>query len=198
MRKYSAIIIGMLGTYLFMFTGCTSSNQPSSTALSLMPLAVGNQWVYRVTSLDTNGVVTGVENDTIRVLKDTTFGGQTCYVLSSLNTDRSPGYFQSRSDGIWAPSGNSYAMQKWFSYPAKVGDTTMIYSHDPVVVRNVDTLVAGPGGAWRCCVYNLDNVFIEYYAPGVGLCREEFWYESLPSIRNYNYERRELLSYSLK
>ena len=65
----------------------------------LLPLAVGNRWIVRVTT-ETPGTPTKVETDTARVTHRVTFNGSDWYSIES-RTGLVSGAFQNRADGVW-------------------------------------------------------------------------------------------------
>src|SRR5688572_3217045 len=97
--------------------GCDSTSGPSTTSV-LVPLAIGNTWIYEVTGVDSTGVVYDT-SEYVRTLTDTmTIDGELYYRI-----DNWIAFATNRPDGHWILIADPPA-RRYAKYPAFVGEVT--------------------------------------------------------------------------
>lgn len=150
--------------------GCSSTTGPADPAGVILPLKVGNMWIFNATEYAADTVRRKLI-DTLDVRSDTVIGGETRYLFNSQN-----GYLN-RSDGAYAwglSQGGEPILQ--FKYPTRAGDS--VYYGDAtysIMIRVVSTseLVTVPAGHFVCHHYFLTASFGQYdvhyfIAPNIG------------------------------
>jgi hypothetical protein len=145
----------------------------------IMPLTIGNMWVYEVSGLDTiDNTMKPVRIDTFEVRRDTIIDGERWFVVKDMTPPG--GRVINREDGFWQCRRNQEPFL-FLKYPASPGDE---YSWDvrDITVENrviaADTEVTVPAGTFACYRYtqltDLQNIIVDYYfAPGAGGIRLE-------------------------
>jgi len=165
-------------------SGCQGILGPKSDGNSnqLLPLHVGNQWVYSVTVFDSSGNQTSSYLDTAVVKIDTTIAGLTWYLVPTLpGIDTEPGlyltYYANENDGLWErlSSHDTVFQVFFFKYPANEGESWETHPRDSSCVRAADCQLSVPYGSLHCIKYQMgiefsryDSVFA-YFKPGLGL-----------------------------
>lgn len=160
----------------------TDTNQeapPPLAGVDLMPLEIGNIWVYELSTIDTTtGELTVNKIDTFRVENDTAIGGETFYKISGMGPRGT--LATNREDGFWinGPMGNPLMLAK---FPGVEGDDFSM-TVGPQLIQN--TLVKTglkievPAGEFYCYQYSqilgsIRRTTYNYFAPGVGLVKME-------------------------
>lgn len=174
-------------------TACNKDNNPVSPgpANELLPLAVGNRWVYSDTVLDSNGTTISTSTDTMLVLRDTVLQNQTWFTTTS-------GIYRDSSNGLWIWSGGP---QLVFKYPASAGDS---FSTPNAVVTVVSTNehIDVPYGGLLCYHYRarypaFGNLELnDFVTPGIGFVSLEGG-TGVYGGKYYVYVRRTLRSFTL-
>jgi hypothetical protein len=186
--------------------GCTdeaANPSPPTTQQVLMPLAVGNEWVYAHSrylegKLDSTLIwpihIHRVKTDSLGrkcyspLEKDTTIGNS-MFSMWWTNTERGLEYFgEPIGLFIWR-----YPVPSGFSYPL---DTKLMYYN--MVVSCIDTLITVPAGTFSCYRYDYHNdkheyFASDYYSPGVGRI-----YAYIMSFDSVMTMKDELIEYHLK
>lgn len=109
----------------------TPAPSTPGTVAGLVPLSVGNTWVFegvRTRYDETNGSVTRVDTlaapDTLRVTGTETIGGETWYRLQSrngvLNTIQG-GLYANRADGVYRRASADDPALRLYAYPVEAG-----------------------------------------------------------------------------
>ncbi len=145
----------------------------------IMPLEVGNMWVYSVYGLDTaQNELRPILVDTLTVVSDSVINRERWFYMGGLQ--RTEGWVSNRKDGFWfaLPGGQPFLFAK---YPAQPGDTFSSLigkstAHTTVAGTGVE--VKSPAGTYYCYKYvqkipPLDATTNYYFAPGVGLVKME-------------------------
>ncbi|MCP4566974.1 MAG: Ig-like domain-containing protein [FCB group bacterium] len=143
----------------------------------LMPLAIGNQWVYRVDSRDSLYYNVEISYDTVLIKDSVLRDDEYWYYVDG------GGYFQNKDDGLWNIINGME--QLFLKHPAVVGDE---YGFSPypqyswlgtrMTLISKDTLVEVPAGTFSCylyvCeVYDVYTMYDSYfYAPGIGMVKK--------------------------
>jgi hypothetical protein len=192
--------------------GCDSSSGPSTISV-LVPLAIGNTWVYVETDFDSTGALVKT-SEYIREITDTTIiEGELYY---RFNTSA---FATNRHDGYWVTSGFSPAW-RYVKYPALVGEITdrdtlrtAIIGPDPnervfseTILISTVTSVSVPAGTF--IAYQYESIYVLesndkpiikdvlYMTPGVGEIKSEH-YNYLEDGTAWLTDRSELKSYTL-
>jgi hypothetical protein len=132
---------------LFSFSGCSSSSEPCTpikTSGPIIPLAIGNEWIYRVTQYqDESGIIGFVHYDTMRVIRDSLIGGEKWYLMTD-------GWSTNRSDGLWGlyyvTPDSTIPVLLW-KYPAKSGEVIRKLD-DSIMVVSIDSAISIPYGCF--------------------------------------------------
>jgi hypothetical protein len=184
---------------------------PKTTSVGFIPLAVGNQWIWRYTYYDTAGHALYTHYDTLTILSDTSIANEKWYLAPwlaefSFGTNRSSGFW------VWGQArtiqvGSQPAM--WYKYPCSIGDryylgVSVADTSYPIAVLDTSAQVVVPLGTFRCYKYLFGNpspgteryLGIVYISPGEG----EILRENLGFIYSgqYVFSRSELVFRVLK
>jgi hypothetical protein len=92
MAKYVLLLIAAM----LLLGGCSEdSTGPSSNGV-IMPLAVGNEWVYKVTQYGGNSSIDTTYFDTLRIRQSAFYNGDSVYSFNSsaAGTNRPDGYYK--------------------------------------------------------------------------------------------------------
>lgn len=140
----------------------------------IMPLAIGNRWIYEVSQFDSvAGEFIPARVDTFEVTGDTLIEDKVWYIVSNMIPDG--GRIINLEGGLWQyrPGTETFLFLKFpvnegAEYPTKIG---------PSMVKNrvtgVDLRLTVPAGMFTCYKYSQfirpPGVTIDYYfQPGVG------------------------------
>jgi hypothetical protein len=169
---------------------------------ALMPMAIGNKWVYDFKVYDDNGMVIGTEpNDTVEVFKKGTLAG-----YFSIEEDDSEQWFSSATEikgHVLYGSEPDWKLLK----SAKIDTFSTVTDSDGYKYVRIaypdqlqvltfnncfknEVLTQDPGGF----LFGKD---VYYISPGVGIVRQEFYYSDFNGGWILDY-REDLLSYTLK
>lgn len=190
---------------LLLIAACDTTGIPSEdvTGESLIPLRIGNEWIWRTTEQSfVDGWPDSVYFDTTRVVSDVVLEDERWYTLRTsdgdvLATNRPSGYWESGPGGIGA--------HLVFQHPAEVGDTfPAISAFDSSFVRvmSLDTTITVPAGMFQAVHYaqitttnGLSFTCDFFVAPGVGLVKTELpWIDMTGEI--VRVDRQELIELS--
>lgn len=176
----------LLQIILFLaFFGCKTSEPPTSCAPILstgqiLPLAVGNKWLYRYDVFDEKGRLKGPgQLDTFIVTQDTIVDGEKWFMLNDV-------FSTNKKDGLWDIGfikKDSIVLDREYKYPGQKGDT-VIQSPDSSFTRvivSIDTVISTPFGCFHAYEYLEFDLNVEvhrFLAPGIGLLRSEGWLKS--------------------
>ena len=208
-------------TALLLLGGCSEdSTGPSSNGV-IMPLAVGNEWVYKVSFYNSDGTVNNTFFDTLRIYDKLYDGQDTIYAFTNNDRYNSNDVGANRADGYYTLSPGPLKIQaKYPTYSGEVFriDTLRGSTLDPGTIvmtyscELTNTTIGIPAGSYMCTKYrihsvgtyqedstkpieNFENLSECWYAPGIGEVKNLFysWDDSL--LLAY---KRELVSYHLK
>ena len=188
-KKYLHIALLILPIY-----GCSSTTNepcvPMKTTGLIIPLALGNQWIYRVTGFDDRGnVYPNPTLDTFTLSKDTIIKGEQWFFYDGGDI------VINRSDGLYTNNGDSLPLL-FYKYPANTGDTNFFPHGNSISVVSNDTIVSVPYGCFSTYQYTHEPFYAApldiFIAPGVGEVRTEYW--TGISSKPYKYRQRELVS----
>jgi len=182
-------------------TGCSASdpndkeNQGrTSSSKDLIPLDLGNRWVYLKTTKDDNGTVIGHSEAQSRVVGVHHFSDEEWYCLDEFGfgvwtKNATEGHLE--ADVTFDKGTSLLAVDKtdlFFKYPAKVGDSWKLNTGEPdglesrdeqtIKVAKVDHPTIVPAGEFSCVVYELVEFGAAstrfYVAPGTGIVKFEY------------------------
>ncbi|HEY6907393.1 MAG TPA: hypothetical protein VI230_07975 [Ignavibacteriaceae bacterium] len=172
--------------YCFILNGCKNESNvivPPIVTTEIVPLKVGNSWLYQTTVYDTMGNIVSSTFDSFSVVSDTLINGQYYFTLST-------GVIRWNDvSGFWMLAAPDSLLL--YKYPAEVGDT---YGTLKVICK--DSLIVILKGTFKCYGYS-GTVAIDYVSPGIGLIKEE-WFKNKISGAKYLYQKQELLDYQIK
>jgi len=196
--RYKSLIYLSLFIVLFLLEACDKNNvsnpvAPPDPSNSIFPLRVGNRWTVQTTNYDTTGAVVYTQEDSIRILRDTTIQNERWYVGYGILTNRVDGLYD------YQPGSSSPASLK-FKYPVSAPFSYLYRGVTAKVLSTTDT-VSVQAGTFICHLYRtgIDSVsyFDDYYSTGVGLIKRES-FNPLAAGGVYKYLEYELKAYQLQ
>jgi hypothetical protein len=208
------------------FAGCKNFSTDSISEIQqIMPLAVGNEWIYGDKNFDSIGHITFLYNDTLKIRSVVNDHGQILYYDQL-------GFFGShafilKANGLWSfVTGELSPNLELFEIPYPIKKDTLIvldttlkqgivdsngnYTSDEVIetiiLKNENVLINVPAGSFFCYQYQIDQTVIStknvvgrhdvYYALNLGKVYEEYFYSN-PLIPLRRSYIRSLKSYHL-
>ncbi len=199
-RSLACMAFAVIAT--MMLAGCGESS-PSGTdttpdgADRLLPLALGNRWIYETTIYDSTGKAT-LKADTTLVAGDTTIQGERWFFF---NDDRATPTV-SRTDGVYYWDTRNNASRLYVRYPGAVGESYERGSQRYTIVAT-NTTVTVPAGVFTCYQIRLTDQNIPgldatlSIAPGTGTIKIEA-INTRPDGTRLGSARMELKAYTLK
>lgn len=186
--KQSLLILALLPLLI----GCTDE-LPTVDGRDgiIMPLAVGNQWVGKLTTYNTTGDPVALRLDTIQIVSFDVAGNPTPDG-TKLFTDQDGYQFWYTGEGLWANNTTCFGMGLSAKYPALAPDTFATVRTQALLgtgtaptdvtsawqVVSIDTAVTVPAGTFHCYYYRrvafepqggrLQTVASAFYAPQIG------------------------------
>jgi hypothetical protein len=202
-------IFSLVITAIIVFAGCNQSNSPVNTTQSdvLIPLKVGNIWIYQGNFVDT---LKSNLLDTIYVKQDTVINGEIwfyCYNVGilTLMTNRNDGVYFMRTD-----TNNNLIIKMCYKYPANIGDEwtfdinapstkiTLLSKNDTTTIKGSKFICYKYQWDFNASIPNLNyNTVLEWLCPGKGLIKQEYYFKNNSGKMLLVYST-ELLSYELK
>ena len=208
---YRSVPLFLLLPLLLLTGGCDLFSPSPERQQSLLPLAVGNEWVFRSTTTYTTGSPPASRLDTIRVVSDTTVGSETWYHLT--DTGQKTSYYVTlRVDGVWKDLASPRLL---YRYPATAGQTYAFSPDESIQVVRTDASISVPAGTFSAFHYRFlreridlngqvyENTYpCDYYlAPGIGwvsMTTRYIWLRSGDKLELAAVEERELLRVHLE
>lgn len=141
----------------------------------LMPMKIGNLWVYKTAKIDRYGTVERTDYMSLAVLADTVFSGQSYALIEG-------GFpLTNKEDGIYSvkKDSSSYSPALFFKYPAKLNDSYQSFTNDSITVMALDETVITPAGKFKCIKYlsrsssMFDEATAFYLCPSTGIIKIE-------------------------
>ena len=178
----------------------------------IMPLAIGNIWVYNNTEFDSLGNILIQDFDTTLITYADTWDGDTIYKVLIRNKPGMAGQlaFHNRSNGLWMGSAGEATTFSYFlliPYPTTLNTHDLLYTNSLV---NDDTLITTPAGTFHSLKYEAlvgpqgsygSGHDISFYSVGKGLIYSEEYRKYYPAYSNDTSEfltKKEILqSYKL-
>ena len=205
--KKSALCFAFIAIAI-LISNCSDSTEPGNAAAELIPLKVGNSWNYKLTSYDSSGSISYIENQNSTIIKDTSISNYTWYAYNDAPNGI---WFTNKSDGYWAfIKANTGSIVKdtsmiVFRYPTQVGD---IYPGDympmEVIAINEEIIVGARVfqtihiiSTYTDTTHYLLDSFEWFIAPQVGIIKT-MQIGRKPSGDKFIVFKRELESYKLK
>ena len=170
---------------------------PSTKIEGILPLAVGNTWVYQI-------VAGWTEIDTMKVVRDSLIGDERWYAIRHRLTTWDE-FYTNRNDGLYLLSPYQTSpptAYRYYKYPSSVGDSSVINGGIVVkLVSNSDTVKVN-GQQFICYTYlqyvlygsqrDTTGYLLDYMSPKVGIIKKDYY-----SSSNKIYNSYILLSYKL-
>ncbi|MES2766499.1 MAG: hypothetical protein V4642_11550 [Bacteroidota bacterium] len=169
-----------------------STEPDSAKSEGIIPLKVGNQWIFKRYEIDSTGNQIAEYRDTMKITGTKMFGSEVWYktYISAGSGYITAEVFQlNRADGLW---NRDYIEEPNLSikFPAKVGDT--FFSGEPddpqdtmyhrkMHVISTDTMITTPAGTFKCYAYayyyNNSQILAQtlFYSPAIGYIKEELY-----------------------
>ncbi len=146
------------------FASCSKDDTPTNGPPNndvLLPLKIGNQWIMRITFIDSTHL--SPVYDTMTVTKDTLIENERWYYL-----DRFGSYWTNKSDGVWSRN-NKDSELNW-KYPATAGEKYSIGVDNTVQVFYQNVSV--PAGNYWCYEYKYLRLdFSWFLSPNLGFVK---------------------------
>jgi hypothetical protein len=138
----------------------------------LIPLKVGNLWIYKTEQLDKDGSPVVINYSYMSVLADSTIDG---IKYSIRNGNNRGDLCTNTNDGfnIYL-RGQSPVLD--LKYPVKLNETFMRRNHDTTYVTSLDEKIEVPAGNFTCIKYetfNNGSKLIYHVCPNVGIIKIE-------------------------
>ena len=187
-------MIVMLFVLCLVDLSCTLDRNPltpeARDASVIMPLEIGDRWIFDVTDFDSTCSVLKRFVDTLVIVGDKVINGQRWYVTNEGCIVRNS------PEGLWSAllvDGEISNLTLAAKYPGSTGER-WYYGYATIV--SADMVLKVPYGEFHCYKYedtmNLeDTPSVSYLAPGVGILRAEY-YRVTSDGRSYMYEVAEL------
>lgn len=198
LRCWPCALVGLLLAIVGVsITGCSASdpndkgNQgQTSTSQDLIPLDLGNRWVYLKTTKDEKGTVIDHSEAQSRVVGVHRFGGETWYCVDEFGLGiwtRNSADGQLKADVSFDAS-KLFSVNRtelYFKYPANVGDSWKLNTGEPdglepqdeqtIKVVKVDHPTKVRAGEFSCVVYEHVEYGTRFYmASGTGIVKYEY------------------------
>ena len=178
MRKTHILLIAILA---FGLTYCsdddtnpTDAPVTESSENAILPLEVGNYWVFETVTMEQDSTTT--QMDTMKVVNVSLIGGDPWYRVEDFGTLRNFG----KSTAIYAKNTESII----FPYTAAVGDTMNPMTESGILegeVLSTELAVSVPAGDYFCYVYKfIEHTGAEYtfyLSHRIGFIRMEYRHE---------------------
>jgi len=184
-RSKHIIILSFLVAILFATMNCNKSNPVANNYASgeIIPLKVGNTWVWQISNYDTSGAISSTTFDSVWVSQDTIVDGQKFFLLweqykqsdGTISQLASSFFARNLSSGFSRRDGSQETVI--YNYPYKNGDSTVIGSNVSITLTS--------GTTYICIVYQtpagsyfangrLQTLFEKsYICPNIGIVKKE-------------------------
>jgi hypothetical protein len=204
MRPFATALILFVS---ILSSGCKNETNPilsQGETGDILPLHVGNTWEYAYTNFDATGAGHLAASQTRSVIRDTTISGALWFMVSDGPEIR---VLQNRSDGLWWFISGGEAML--YKYPAAPGDSfRAMWNTNYTKVTSVGVSVSSAQGIFSCIEYEYDispsivavggGHVREFYCPGVGLVKSEYFTSASSSPVRHRAQNIDLTSCNLK
>lgn len=191
------IVAPMMALFLHFCTDVTSTMPIQQTPV-IMPLAIGNYWIYKFGDVDSSGAWINSTFDTLTIIKDTIVDNERWFIRNETNPSNKFAfnmYLINRTSGLLMRNYIMGDSKHLITFPAQKGNISIISTADTgrsvafcVKVIDLDVPVNVPKGAFLCYKYaeglgnNWDSTAFSpiidvcnYYAVGVGKAKSEYY-----------------------
>ena len=211
MYKYFAICLATV----FLASCDSATTGPSTQQGAIMPLAVGNTWVYKVSILNNDGSTGSSYFDTVKIINSMIYNGDSIFAFNHGTAGKL------NDEGYSIAIFGSDNFQLFAKYPTATGE---IFRRDTLTFEDMDSLgniifdtslitffckenpssISVPAGSYSAVQYQYDVTSLHadfqdrevyYYAPGIG---EVYSYSYSWSNGLVPFYKRELVSVDLK
>ncbi|GEM_PF-1524189 len=181
----------------------------SNNSDGMVPLKVGNEWIYRYFMYDTSGNEIATFLDTVAVERDTIIGNERWYRVPRLKPADADffDFYTNRIDGLWVlqrvigPNSDTAFSYLTFKYPTQPGDSWGNFVGDSTRTSSIAEIIITPSGTDTCIkyedhfqLYPTDSIIFWYYfKPGKGWVMFEI-YSTTGSGRQYLLNRLILIN----
>ncbi|MBC8044727.1 MAG: hypothetical protein IAF08_14920 [Rhizobacter sp.] len=148
----------------------TGTSVDTASSSQIIPLEIGNQWIYKNVYYDSLGAITFDALDTVTIIKDTTISGEKWFRLQG-----SVGYSFDvihRADGYYYYGDGGAILQ--YKYPANLNERYQTYVATPtdtMVVASFNSVTTVQAGTYTCYQYNR-------FVPSRPTVRQTTWIEA--------------------
>lgn len=183
MSRNGSTLIGvvlLLMTLVAFIPGCNKSNPVSSdvSAVSVIPLTIGNRWNYDGVDYDTTGQVAERYTEVRNVQSDSVIFGRHMYLYGTWSTNTDSGLIVGGgfSYVTYPPPPHDTIPSWWllYQYPTNRGASYSSFG-GTMIVGSIDTQVVVPAGSFHCIDYKWysqgELVGEDYICPGIGRIR---------------------------
>jgi hypothetical protein len=162
----------------------------------IMPMKIGNEWVYKETAFDSVGQPIAIDYDTVRIARDSSLLGEMWFLDNH-------GILQTnRQDGRWVFAGTPYMTEK---YPARLNDSYVVQDSLSGILARVsgaNISVVVPAGAYEAYGYRWSRLTTAnavadfFFVPNIGMVKAATYSRS--STVTYISSERELMSVTIR
>lgn len=184
----------------------TSISPEDAGTDALIPLAVGNEWIWQTVERSTHRgeVKEAVRFDTVRVVSDTSLLGESWFRLREKNGEY---LAANRPSGFWhrtlSEAGNGDPLLV-YKYPAGIGEQFPRPSwpdSSVIQVMSLDTTITVPAGTFKAVhyaqIWNDKPITCDFFvAPGAGLIKKVLPWIEMGSGEIVRVDTQELISFT--
>lgn len=161
--------------------GCSDAPSGPSAAGQIIPLEVGNYWIYSYRKFDSAGGISYSMEWTEAVDSDTVIDGERLYSIRDIVSMfiGFKQYYVNRSDGVYCYSPGSEPLSLYIKYPVQQNEL-IVRRYDTLRVINAMQKTETPAGWFYCVVYQSVHTLstgpvyeTTYYCPGIGKVKVE-------------------------
>ncbi len=142
----------------------------------ITPLAVGNQWEFRIWETDSNYAIVRMTFDTTRIVRDTLNSNQRWYI------DSKGSLLSNHADGLWKMLNGSPFL--YLKFPSVIGESYLFGESTNALLTDIGSTnyhVTVPSGNYNCYLYRFRTlpdstaVRVDYIAVDKGLVKSELF-----------------------
>jgi hypothetical protein len=176
---------------LTLIAGCAKKKD------DIIPLKVGNLWIYKTDKYDQNGTLNSSQYSSHCILKDTSKYGETFYLFEGFLP------WINKADGLYV-LGQDSLPELFLKYPAPENDSYTNKMNDSIIIKKTDEKLNIPSGNFKCYKYQVNNTanpnitsFL-YVSPGTGIVQIEDYNKSSDSDSTFLMSRTVLHQFFLR
>lgn len=167
MKAFTGII-----ALTFLLFSCKKTDNNSTPTPTVNEPRANSQWVYKYTTYNEAGTVTGTSDLTLKAV-EATIGGSTWLNLVNQANSQPVVAMQKRTEGWWYISYPNGSPSLWFKNPATVNETYP-YAFGTCTVKDINATVTVPAGTFNGC-YKVDGY-------DTNSLEDEFWFSKEGAI----------------